>query len=266
MNAAAMDTAQSEIPPDGSIATWSALQTFGFQPDDSVFPNDGTAISIELGGFKLSAARMSSFMLVDVVAFTGLYRAPRTMASIEFEMPLTVTSFEQAAAWIAWHLQEQLPSRGTAFSLKQAAFVLLGLKHLDTLPWVQRAASYEKRPRCMVERSWMRQALRQLGSNLDGAVSADTVKIAFDGRILIFSGGNWVVPVPAKGEAWVSEIQIPALNLTALPARLNDKDVLVSIWDDGLCIGSRLFLGAICGGKNTQSQVQQPPIIADGPP
>ncbi|QBM29765.1 hypothetical protein [Hydrogenophaga pseudoflava] len=247
--------AQGEHQPDGTISTWLALESFGFQPDKSVFPNDGSAMSIDLGSFKLSAARMPNLMLVDVVAFTGLYRSPRTIASIEFDMPTTVSSIEQGAAWIAWHLQKQLPSRETAFSLKQAAFVLLGLKHLDTLPWVQRAASYERRPRCWVERSWMRQALRQLCKNLEGAVAEDMVTIAFDSRILTFSGRDWVVPMPAKGETWVSEIQIPAVNLTSLPARLNDEDILVSIWDDGLCIGNRLFKGAVPVDKDTHGEV-----------
>lgn len=261
-----MDKAQGENQPDRTISTWWALESFGFQPDKSVFPNDGSAMSIDLGDFKLSAARMPNLMLVDVVAFTGLYRSPRTIASIEFDMPTAVASVEQAAAWIAWHLQHQLPSRETAFSLKQAAFVLLGLKHLDTLPWVQRAASYEKRPRCWVERPWMRQALRQLGMNLEGAATADRVTIAFDGRLLTFSGGDWVVPMPAKGETWVAEIQIPALNLTSLPARLNDEDVLVSVWDDGLCIGNRLFKGAVPVDKNAHCEVRPTSTATDPQP
>lgn len=57
MNAAAMDTSQSENAPDGVISTWSALQTFGFRPDEGVFPNDGSALSIDLGGFKLSVSK-----------------------------------------------------------------------------------------------------------------------------------------------------------------------------------------------------------------
>lgn len=251
-----MDTALGEHRPDGAISTWSALQTFGFEPDKGVFPNDGSAMSIDLGGFILSAARMPNLMLVNVVAFTGLYRSPRTIASIDFEMPITVASIEQGAAWIAWHLQKQFPGREKAQPMQGAPFVLLGLKHLDTLPWVQRAASYEKRPRCMVERSWMRQALRQLGINLKGAVSADTVTIAFDGWILTFSGENWVVPVPAKGDAWVSEYQLPATNFTDLPARLNDEDIQVSVWEDGLCIGRRLFTEAVPVNKSIQGEVR----------
>lgn len=254
MNSVAVDTSQSESAPEAAISTWSALQTFGFRPDEGVFPNDGSALSIDLGGFKLSAARMPNLMLVDVVAFTGLYRSPRTIAAIEFEMPITVASVEQGAAWIAWHLRNQLPARDKALYLEPASFVALGLKHLDTLPWVQRAASYQMRPRCSVERSWMRQALRQLDIHLDSAQAEDIITIAFDGRVLFLSGADWVVPVPAKGASWDSDFQIPAKNLTDLPARLNGEDVQVSVWDDGLCIGRRLFPGAVSVSKNMQGQ------------
>lgn len=133
-----MDAAQGDKQPVGAISTWSALQTFGFQPDEGVFPYDGTNVSIDLGCFKLSAARVPNLLLVDVVAFSGVYRSPRAIASIEFELPTRLESMEQGAAWIAWHLQKQLPSyeKSPAF---QEPFMLLGLSHLHTLPWVQRA-------------------------------------------------------------------------------------------------------------------------------
>jgi hypothetical protein len=249
-----MDKAHGDHQPAGSISTWSTLQAFGFQPDEDVFPNDGTAMSIDFGCFKLSAARMLSLMLVDVVAFTGLYRSPRTIASVEFEMPIAVASLEQAAAWITWHLHQQLPGREKALPMQQAAFVLLGLQHLDTLPWVQRTASYEKRPQCLVERSWMRQALRQLGINLKSAEAGDAITITFDGRILMFSGGGWVVPLPAKGDAWVSDFQLLAANLTDLPARLTDENVEISVWDDRLCIGRRFFTGVAPVDKKSKSE------------
>lgn len=265
MIAVTMDMAEGEHQPDGTISTWWALESFGFQPDKSVFPNDGSAMSIYLGGLKLSAARLPNLLLVDVVAFSGVYRSPRTIASIEFELPTRLESIEQGAAWIAWHLQKQLPSQEKSPPF-QEPFLLLGLSHLDTLPWVQRAARYEKRHLCSVKRSWLRQALRQLGINLELATTDDAVTVAFDGRVLTFSNGDWVVPVPAKGRPWESDFQLPATSLTALPARLNDEDVLISVWEDGLCIGRRLFTGALPVDKDVQGKDRPTFTPADSQP
>lgn len=80
--------------------------------------------------------------------------------------------------------------------------------------------AYAARPRCMVDRSWMRVALNALKEKLNVEHGGDDVGISFDGRILAFSRPGWVVPVPAEGALWPSRYQIQAENFSKFPSRL----------------------------------------------
>jgi hypothetical protein len=235
------------------VSTWDALRELGFEADSSVRSEDGAGLSIDLGKFRLSAGRVMNQRFTHVIDLGGVYASSRTIGTVEFEMPLTVESTEQCAAWIAWHLRRQLPATERALSLPKAAIVFLGFKHQDTLPWVRNAAAYDSRPQCMVSRTWMRQALRQLASNLGSLSPADTVVLAFDGQVFSFSAATWAVPVPADGLAWPHRYGVPVANLLRLPARLTNEQVQVSVWEGGLFIGNRKFDGvAVIGPLDSQ--------------
>ena len=225
------------------IDTWDTIQTLGFEPDASVISEGGSGLSCDLGRFRISAGRMTNFFLRQIVQFSAVYRTPRSIGSIDFEMPIQVESLEQCAAWIAWHLNQQLPRQEKLLSTTKASFLLIGLQHQDTLPWVRERAAYAACPKCTVERSWMRVALNALKSKLNVEHADGDVAISFDGQVLAFSGPGWVVPVPAEGAPWPSRYQIPTENFSKFPSRLMSEQIHISVWKEHLTLGNRRYTG-----------------------
>lgn len=225
------------------IDTWDTIQALGFEPDASVISDGGSGLSCDLGRFRLSAGRMMNMYFREIVQFSAVYQTPRTIGSIDFEMPIQVESLEQCAAWIAWHLNEHLPGLEKLLSPTQASFLIVGLQHQDTLPWVREKATYAARPQCVVERSWMRVALKALKSKLNVEPGDGNVTISFDGRVLAFSGPGWVVPVPAEGAAWPSRYQIQTENFSNFPSRLMSEQIHISVWKEHLTIGNWRYAG-----------------------
>lgn len=225
------------------IDTWDTIQALGFEPDTSVISDGGSGLSCDLGKFRLSAGRMMNLSFREIVQFSAVYQTPRTIGSIDFEMPIQVESLEQCAAWIAWHLNEKLPKQEKLLSTSKASFLLTGLQHQDTLPWVRERAAYAARPKCVVERSWMRVALNALKSKLNVEHAGGDITISFDGQVLVFSGSGWVVPVPAEGAPWPSRYQIQTKNFSKFPSRLMSEQIHISVWKEHLIIGNWRYAG-----------------------
>lgn len=232
------------MPPSNElIDTWDVLEVLGFEPDDSVISEGATGLSRDLGRIRLSAGRMMNLSFRQVIQFNAVYQIPRTIGTVDFEMPTQVESVEQCSAWIAWQLNEQLPRNEKLVSPTKASFVLLGLQHLDTLPWVRERAAYLARPKCFVERSWMRVALNALEANVRNESDDTEVGVTFDGRVLVFSTPGWLVPVPATGEPWTSSYGIRKKLFSKFPPRLMTPQVEVSVLKDRLRIGNWQYTG-----------------------
>lgn len=224
--------------PDRQVATWDALHDIGFLPVDD---NWGCpSISYDFGSFKLQATLTMGRYFQEVVSFSGVYRTPRRIGSIEFDMPLRVESREQCAAWIAWHLNENLPRREQIIPESRSDLLVFGLKHEATLPWRRQMAAYQARPQCSVERGWLRQALKSIKANVSDADPDSKISISFDGRVLIFQSAKWIAPLPAQGEPWPDKYEI-AVSDFYFPSRLMQETIHVSIWDGNLLLGNRLF-------------------------
>lgn len=235
------------------VATWDALQTLGFEPDPKVYSEQQAGLSCDFGSFQLTAGRMMNLEMRETWQFSGVVATPRTVAMIDFEMPLQVESVEQCAAWIAWHLQRDLPSNEKLVARAKQSLVILGLQHQAMLPWVRRQAEYAARPQCDVERSWMRQAFKALAGHISTAGTAgmvDKISIRFDGAVLSFHGQGWTVPVPASGTAWPDQYEIKIGDFNKFPARLMQTEVGVSIWEGKLTIGKRLYRGIAIAGPS----------------
>lgn len=226
-----------------SVDTWSAIQALGFEPDASVISEGESGLSCDLGRIRLSAGRMVNLYCREIVQFSAVYQTPRTIGSVDFEMPMQVESLEQCAAWIAWHLNEQLPQQEKLLSTSKASFLLIGLQHHDTLPWMRERAAYAARPQCVVERSWMRLALNALKAKLNVENNDVDVGISFDGQVLVFSGPGWAVPVPAIGAPWPSRYQIKTENFSRFPSRLMPEQIHISVWEEHLTIGNWRYNG-----------------------
>ena len=222
------------------VSTHAALQELGFRSEPKVYSEQETGLSYDFGSFQLTAARMMNLQMREAWHLSGLVATSRSIAQIEFEMPLQVDSAEQCAAWIAWALEHQLCDERLVASMKQE-LVILGLQHQSTLPWVRQQATHAARPHCWVERSWMRLLLKTLAGHVSKDDPDDRISIRFDGAVLSFHGRDWTIPVPASGNAWTAPYAIKVRDFSSFPARLMQTEIGVSIWEDKLTIGNRFY-------------------------
>lgn len=170
-------------------------------------------------------------------------------------MPLQVESVEQCAAWVVWHLKNNLPSNAKIFPHTPSYLLLLGLQHQATLPWVRRLAEYESRPKCMVKRDWLRLALKELNTALVEVDDADDVQFHFDGSVLHMYCPNNRIICPASGDAWQKQYVIAAQNLRNLPKRLMKETLCIDIRESSLGIDRHRY-------PNIRELVQQQTLRA----
>lgn len=235
---------------DTSIATWALLPALGFHPDAEVLSDVNPGLSCDFGNFRLSASYITNMSFQAVVLFTGAVSTPRAVSEIHFEMPRYVTSREQCAAWIVWHLVQFsiLPAR-------EYAWVAEGKHHQNLLPWVIDLVTYEARPQCTVQRPWMRLALRNLAEYLATLDDGALVELGFDGSVLSIRCGGKVVALPAEGKPWATHYMIPAEKLRHLPGRLMHERIGVSVWDSKLLIDRWVYEGVLEVTGNPSNQV-----------
>jgi hypothetical protein len=235
---------------DRPVATWAALQSLGFEPEDDYFGCPAT--SYDFGSFKLRAVRMMNLQMREVVSFSGIVSTPRTICSIEFDMPLQVESCEQCAAWIAWHLYENLPRNDKVIPRSKTHLIVFGLQHKVLLPWERarllrerEAEEYNLRPSCVVDRGLIKLGLKTLAKYIEPCANSDRITIWFDGQILLFEINEKRVILQAEGPVWQFHYAIPAGQLRIMPKRLLSEAVDVSIWRNRLQIERSWYDGIV---------------------
>jgi len=228
-----------------AMTTWDVLRDLGFEPIRAGLVSP--ALGFDFGGLQLSASCGMNRWFAQVITCSGVLSTRRTVAEIDFEIPLQIESREQCAAWIVWHLDE---SAGGAFApAREVGWLLTGRQSRHLLPWVAEAAAHEAalkaRPHCEVHRDWLRLALKTLRAALAGAEDEAAVAFAFDGAVLTILCAGRVVALPADGSAWPGSYSIPARQLRSLPTRLAGQSITVSLWKGRLAIGSKSYEGAV---------------------
>jgi len=224
-----------------SISTWDVLQTCGFEFDASVLSDFSPGLSFNFGCLKLSASHVYNVRWAEVVLLGGVLSTPRRIGAVEFEMPPKVASFEQGVAWIAWHLDQNHGFEAT----NTPAWLEVGRQHLHLLPWVRDLAAYKARPRCTVQREWMRIVLKTLGTQMAESNTESRVTLRFDGRVLTLDVDRNVIAAAAQGEAWPCSYELPVASITRLPRRLAMHDIEISVWNSELRIANRCFRGVV---------------------
>jgi hypothetical protein len=228
------------------LPTWNLLRDLGFRPDYGVSIIKDS-LSFDFGGFQLSANKTLNRHFVEVIFLSGILATHRpsgglqTLGEVEFEMPIEIQSRAQCAAWIAWHLDKDwdrnfIPTYGVDW-------IVEGRQHLDLLPWLARAAAYAARPRCLVQRDWLRLALKTLSEKIETASDDDTVAVDFRDGALSFRCGEKVIALPAEGTSWPGGFLIPAGKLRNLPKRLLGWVSEVSIYKSQFTIGRHSYTG-----------------------
>lgn len=187
------------------------------------------------GQLELRASQVMSQYFKPIFLVTGIFANPRTIFSIQFEMPLQVESLDQAKAWIAYCSDVQLPDSAVPWLAEGDA-----LKHL--LPWQREKRLHEERPQCLVPRQWMRLAITELRAMALQASPDEECEVTFDGKTLVFTMPSAIVPLAASGERpWPKAYRVRLADFAALPKRLMQDPVGIHVWEAGLAIGSHRF-------------------------
>lgn len=176
---------QKQGADDDFISLWDLLSILGFLPDPGVWSDPPPGLSCRIGGGAISASRVRSERLQQVVLITGVLVSPRGVAEINFEMPRKVESRQQALAWLVWGLDSA--ADGGRFAPGVPIWWLEeGRQHRGTLPWERERLAYAARPHCFLEREWARLALKTLADQIriaarltseaiwSGVIAADT--------------------------------------------------------------------------------------------
>ena len=225
---------------DPEIIQW--LLSFGFQPTDSSFSDNGEGFRFDFSNFELEASFVSGSYFQEVILFFGVLSTPRTISKVHFELPRKGMSRERLAAFIAYYLDRAADNQ-LFIPAKESQWLDQGRQNKHLLPWeierVQKEKeleAYNARTRCTVEREWMKLALRSLAEILASSSDDQEVLFCFDGRSLSITCGDKDVIIGAEGTAWSSGFVIPAKNLRELPKRLMSPKIDVSIWNQRIHI------------------------------
>lgn len=225
-----------------SIPTWDVLIDLGFVPEDNDLSEICPGLSYDFGNFKLSASAVTNQWYRSVVLFTGVLVEPRKLREYCFELNRTVASREQCAAFLVYYL-DQGKRRPEFQPARSVAWVTDGRQNRHLLPWEVDKAAYNARPQCVVQRDWLRLALRDLAAYLAKVDEAANVDFSFNGAVLMIQCSEKVLPMSARGISWNAQFTISAGNLQRLPKRLAYDAIGISIWKDQLIIGGYRFDG-----------------------
>lgn len=225
------------------VRTWDLLRDLGFIEDPRVISDPPGGLSIDFGNLKLEASHVLNRRFVPAVLFTGVILTPRTIASVDCEMPREVESRELGIAWVTWCLDSQ--AGGLFEPVLPVDWLTAGRTHRHLLPWERMQAEYSNRPRCHVRRDWARLAFRDLSAQVEAADDDTPVIFQFDGEVMKISCGGQVVATPASGAPWSSRYSLSARSLRWLPTRLTRDPIVFSVFNGGLTIGNRRYSGVV---------------------
>lgn len=228
-----------------AIETVEALKHLGFAPDTSALSYGGETLSYDFGNLTLSARHTMNRHFAEIISVSGIYVSPRTVAEVEIQLPLRVASLQQCAAFIAWGINKQI-SRNFA-PLVPTGWLEEGRNNFDLLPWIKKQKLYDERPRCTVERDWLKLALRDMRSLLPRLDEKESLSFTFQNEIFSIRTPLKLLALPATGQEWNLRYEITAGNFREFPKRLNKNQIEVSVWDNHLCLaGWRYPIAVSC--------------------
>jgi hypothetical protein len=180
----------------------------------------------------------------EIVFFTGVLSTPRSLAEVQFEMPRRLKSIKQCAALIVWSLDQHAHHR-VFRPARHVGWIEEGRENRRLLPWVMSMAEYNARPQCVVQRDWLRLALRTLGEYLAPLSDDAGIVFRFDGSVLSIRLNEKVIALPGEGSPWAVCFRVEARTLRQLPKRLMRKEINVSIWESHITLGNYRYAGTL---------------------
>lgn len=119
--------------------TRTVFKDLGFEEDWDALTDQPPAYLFDFGNLLLRAAQCtSSRTFRPVFLIGGVKRGLRSVGQIEFEMPLTVDSFEQGVALVAYAVGKDFDP------LVPTPWLSDGRRWQDHLPWLPRRASQHR--------------------------------------------------------------------------------------------------------------------------
>ena len=214
------------------MRTLNILREIGFTEIDE------TTFKWDFGNGALTASDCLGLRSGHAVYLSGFVITPRTATEIDYALPLSVESFEQGLAWLAYACRHCSPARPTPWLAE-------GLQLEEHLPWVRKQKEDEARqlasPQCWVPRDWFRLASRTLREAAQTALADDRAAFVLDGPGLRIEFGKSVLMLPAEGRAWPHRVYVDLNRLSGLPKQLMMDPVPLSVWEDKLSIAWTSF-------------------------
>ncbi len=145
---------------------------------------------------------------------------------------------------------------GTYKPTRHVDWIEEGRKNQKLLPWVKAIAEFDARPRCIVQRDWLRLALKTLGEYLVSLSDDAGIVFGFDGSVFYIRCDKRVLALPDEGLPWAVRFRVEARTLRHLPKRLTRDHIGVSIWESRLTLGNYSYAGTLEGFGPGPSRIQ----------
>jgi len=114
------------------------------------------------------------------------------------------------------------------------------------LPWVMSQAEFDARPQCIVERVWLRLALKGLRERLSRLPENAIVVFAFDGSVFSIRCDKEVIAFAGYGRPWTVCFKAAAKTLRhQSQRRMRHESVGVSIWESRITLGPWSYEGTV---------------------
>ncbi|TCV81276.1 hypothetical protein [Sulfurirhabdus autotrophica] len=223
------------------MKTRDLLIKLGFQEDWNVMTDELPGYYFDFGNAKLYAAQVMTKYLQPCILLTGVLSDNRSIGMVQSELHTYVNSYEEGMALLAYSVGEDF------VPMKPTEWLDLGRKFEDHLPWVQSRKEHDARPQCVVDRDWLRVALKKLSTLIKNANDCEQASFEFDGEIFCIKFLDTRLAFPGTGKAWDSNYYVDKKNLIGLPKRLSTESVFIDISNGYLGIDGRgMSLACIC--------------------
>ncbi len=212
------------------VSTWNVLRAIGFTEID------GCRLCFDFGNFQLEAVQGITLLAVPVVQISGVLSSDRIIAMVSHDLPSELESYEQGLAFLTYYLR-----RHVRHLSRVPDWLHEGTHYQHLLPWERERAAYRARPHCLVQREWLRVALKTLAKRLATVSDDAAVTFQFDGGVLTIRCAGKPIAMAGEGDPWPRSYAVEAGSIRKLPTRLMQENVEISIWERSLVVGNRRY-------------------------
>ncbi len=214
------------------VKTRDLLVSLGFKTVKVDITDEQPGYLYDFGNMKLLAAQVMSKYLFPVIRFSGVWSTSRSISEIAFESYLTVASYEEGVALIAYGIRKDFTP------LRKTAWLDAGRTWEDHLPWKREMRRYEQRPQCHIEADWFRVAAKKLTALGQSSGDDETFSVYFVDQVITIESKGQKIAMPAAGPSWTESYRCRSQGLRHISKRTPSSGVTVSVWENYIHIGN----------------------------